>query len=105
MPDYPQHDDHDASLMRASIPGRPSGLLSRASAIAILAPGRAWLECSIILSALTMLVPALACGAFVCAVMARRSDNPRATAALLASVWCGMLGLGLRTATGIGYLP
>jgi len=45
---------------------------------------------------------ALALGA---ALLARRATNRRWLAAALAAVWCGFLGLLVRTALGGGFVP
>jgi len=69
------------------------------------APGRARLEAAVALAALAILVPALAPAGAGVALTARRAGNPRWLAALLAALWCGLLGASMRGAVGMGLLP
>lgn len=70
-----------------------------------LAPGRGFLELSVLLSAAAILVPLCCPGAVVAAVAARRAGNRRWLAAVLAAVWCGLLGIFLRGIVGMGIAP
>jgi hypothetical protein len=68
-------------------------------------PGRVPLEGSLLLSAVSILVPVLSPAAAGCAVLARRAENPSWRAALVAALWCGVLGLAVRGFFGAGLLP
>lgn len=100
------HDDDPTSVIfRASIPGRPSNLSASRDSLVWQAPGRVALELSILLSALAILVPVCALGAIPAALVARRSGNSRWLAALIAGVWCLLLGVVVRGLTGMGLFP
>lgn len=109
MSDQPADDraeDPAARIFRAAIPGRPGNVGDGQPRIAVLfAPGRGALEASVILSALTLLVPVCCVGAVGFATVARRAGNRRWLAALVAGVWCGVLGLALRAVLGMGVVP
>jgi hypothetical protein len=103
----PQDDDADARIFRAALPGWQSGLSRPKSdrAAVLFAPGRGYLELSIALSAVAIIIPLCAVGAFVASRFARRAGNDRWRAAMIASVWCAFLGVVLRAALGLGVLP
>jgi len=69
------------------------------------APGRIWLELSVILAALAIIVPVLGVGAMGFAMQARAAGNRRWLAALLASAWCLALGVAIRGLLGQGLVP
>jgi hypothetical protein len=98
-------EDPDAMIFRAAIPGRISGSSPRPAGVPWLAPGRGALEVSVLLSALAILVPVCSLGAVVSAVVSRRSGSPRWLAALIAAIWCGMLGVVVRYVIGIELVP
>jgi len=108
----PRHDNADGDrpadrLVRAGLPGRPSGMTPvRSQGIDdVWTPGRPSLEWAVVLAALGILVPVVALGSAGFALRARRQGSPRWLAALLASLWCLGLGLVLRRAGGIGVFP
>lgn len=94
-------------IFRTAIGGRPSRLHPDGDARAdeLWAPGRGMLELSVLASALTILVPVLVLGAIGCAVVARRRGHPRGTVALVAAVWCLLLGVALRHVVGLPIVP
>jgi len=69
------------------------------------APGRARLEAAVLLAALAILVPVLAPAGVGAALTARSAGHPRWLAALVAALWCGLLGAALRGAVGMELLP
>jgi hypothetical protein len=100
-------DEPTEIIFRAALPGRPGALLppaDRGGAPLLFAPGRLALEAAVLLAALAILVPLCAPGAMACALTARHRGNRRGLAALVAAVWCGVLGLVLRRALGLGIL-
>ena len=68
-------------------------------------PGRASLEWSVILSALTILVPMLVVPAIYFALRCRRQHGPRWLVALLAACWCALLGSAFRLFGGLPIIP
>ena len=99
-------EDLATLLVRASIPGRPSGLHpTSARALSLFAPGRTRLEAAVLFAALAILAPWASVAAVAFALAARRAGNRRWLAALAAAVWCGVLGLAVRVATGLGFFP
>jgi hypothetical protein len=103
-------------LFRAALPGRPSRLVRPPDpgrggsgrpdgGTLLFAPGRAALEAAVLLAALAILVPLCAPPALACALVARRRDNPRWLAALVAAAWCGLLGVVVRLALGVAVAP
>jgi len=100
-------DRPEDRLLRASIPGRPTGVWRspRVSIDDIWAPGRPALEVSVLLSAVAMVVPVAGLGACAFAWQARRRGNGRATLALVAACWCILLGVVLRLALGLAVVP
>ena len=106
MSDRHLDEDDGARLLRASLSGWQTGVSRRAErASPLFDPGRGRLELAVLLSAAAMLVPVAAFPALVAAVSARRAGNPRAVAACLAAIWCGMLGLVVRGVVNIGPIP
>ena len=71
----------------------------------VFAPGRASLEWSIILSALTILVPMLVVGAVFFALRCRRQKGARWRAALIAAIWSAFLGVIFRSVGGLPIIP
>ena len=68
-------------------------------------PGRSSLQWSVVLSALTILVPVLALGAIGFALRCRRQRGERWLAALIAACWCLFLGVAFRRAGGLPIIP
>jgi hypothetical protein len=101
-------DDLDSRVFRRSVLGLPIGRygkLSGEGSLAVTAPGRGWLEATVVLAAVAILLPVLSVPAVVAGFRARRAGNPRWLAGLLASVWCGLLGILLRAALGATLVP
>ncbi|MHB8467303.1 MAG: hypothetical protein ACYDH6_22195 [Acidimicrobiales bacterium] len=100
-------EDPGARIVRAAaLAGRPGDLLTRGRPQADLyAPGRGFLEISILLSALAILIPVCAAGAVPAALLARRAGNRRWLAALLAALWCALLGAALRSVLALAVVP
>lgn len=101
-------DNLNDRLLRVTLPGRPSFLGRRETkytAADVFAPGRPSLELSVLLSALAIVIPMLSIGAGLFAVRSSRQGHPRARAALIAAVWCGVLGVIIRLGGGLEVLP
>lgn len=96
-------------IVRAAIPGRPRVPSPPAapdtSTTLVWQPGRASLEWSILCSAVGLLFPLLALVGAGFAIRARRQGSPRWLAALLAALWCLVLGGSVRLALGFGFIP
>ena len=109
MSESPDPSEQSGRIFRAALPGWNTAISGRnrdaERAAALFAPGRGRLECSILLSALAMLVPVAAVGAVTFAVLARRAGNPRWRAAIAAALWCGLVGITLRSGLGLGMVP
>lgn len=71
----------------------------------LFAPGRARLELSVLLAAVALLFPVSAFGAMAAALLARRSGHQRWSAALVAGLWCGLLGVAVRASLGLATFP
>jgi hypothetical protein len=97
----------DRILRAAAVGGRPIHIGRRQTLEAsdFWAPGRSSLQWSVILSAFTLLIPVAAIGALSFAVRARHQGSPRWMAAVIAAVWCFILGATVRTVFGIGIVP
>ena len=108
MSDLPP-PDNDERIFRAAVTNWPSKLSGpyapAAAAPHIPAPGRGWLELSVLASAIAIIVPISSALALVSAVLARRAASPKWRAAAGAAVWCGLLGLVVRTGLGGGLIP
>jgi hypothetical protein len=99
---------HDDAIWRAAIPGRPSRALSALpndDSSRLYQPGRSSLEWSVLCSALSLILPVAIVFALLFARRARRRGSPRWLAALLAAVWCGLLGVYVRFAFGFPIVP
>jgi hypothetical protein len=109
MSDTHHHEepiDPGAQVFRAALPGWQSVIADHDRDVPVMfVPGRGSLEGSILLSAFALLEPVLAIAALVFALRARSAGNRRWLAALLASLWCGGLGLVLRMGLGFGLVP
>jgi hypothetical protein len=93
-------------LYRSMVPGRPATAKRARVDIAWLwAPGRAALEMAVILSAFAILVPVLAAPAIAFALRARSRGHTRWLAVAGAALWCGLLGIVVRTGLGLGIVP
>jgi hypothetical protein len=102
------HDpDESGRIFRAALPGWQSVITRRrdGGAALLFAPGRRWLEASVLAAAVSLLVPSLAVVAVGAALLSRRAGNSRWLAALLAALWCGLLGTVVRGALGIAVVP
>jgi hypothetical protein len=100
------HEDQGDRIFRASLSGWQTAISRRDDVgSALFAPGRGWLEGSIVLAAFSILVPMLSLLSILCSLGARRAHNSRWLAALIAAIWCGILGVVVRTAMGMGVLP
>jgi hypothetical protein len=69
------------------------------------APGRSSLEWSVALSAIAIVAPVCSLGAAGFAIRCRRAGGQRWRAALLAAVWCGLIGIAFRRVGGLGLIP
>jgi hypothetical protein len=67
--------------------------------------GRASVEWSVCAAAFALLFPELALLGVAFAIRSRRHGSPRWLAALLASVWCGILGVIVRLYVHLGVAP
>jgi hypothetical protein len=95
------------NIFRAALPGRPGALLPPADpgrSALLLAPGRLALEAAVLLAAVAILLPLCAPGAMACALAARRRGNRRGLAAFVTAAWCGLLGVVIRRALGLGIV-
>jgi len=104
MSDHCEENPTDA-IFRAAIPGRLSGFSRRRDTLLWQAPGRAPLEVSVLASAIAILIPICVVVAIPAALVARRAGNGRWLAALLAAIWCGLLGSAVRYLLGVGLIP
>jgi hypothetical protein len=104
-----QRADDEERIFRIAVTPWPTGIRGRFAAhepaIHVPAPGRGWLELSVLLAAFAILAPACAVGSAGFALVARRASNSRWAAALVAAVWCGFLGFCVRTALGFPVAP
>ncbi len=107
MPERDERPTPSQRILRSAIGGRPSRMEPETSTPVdeFWAPGRGALECSVVLSALAILVPLLFVGAVSCAWLARRRGHPRWLIATIAAVWCGFLGAFIRYGTGLPIVP
>ncbi len=102
----PSHEDPDARVFRAALaPLRRQGPPSPDRALRLFAPGRKALEAAIGLAAVAIVMPVVSIAAIWFAIAARRAENPRGTAAVVAAVWCGVLGTFLRFTLGFPVIP
>ena len=105
----PRGPDNDERIFRAAVtswPSQVSGPYARREPDRHVAElGRGWLELSILASIAAIGVPVCSALALGAALLARRATNRRWLAAALAAVWCGFLGLLVRTALGGGFVP
>jgi len=101
------HEEPTEIIFRAALPGRPGALLPPADpgrSALLFAPGRLALEAAVLLAAVAILLPLCAPGAMACALTAHRRGNRRGLAAFAAAAWCGVLGVIVRRALGLGIL-
>jgi len=100
-------DDPWPQIVRAATPGRPRLAPSRREIDTPLVwqPGRAAVEWSILCGAVGLLFPLLALIGAGFALRARRQGSTRWLAALLAALWCAVLGGIVRLAVGFGLFP
>jgi hypothetical protein len=68
-------------------------------------PGRAAFELALALSALALVFPWVVIGALAAAIRARRQGSSRAGRAVVAALWCCLLGIVVRTYLGFGVFP
>ena len=68
-------------------------------------PGRSVFELSLALSALSLVFPWVVIGSIGAAVAARRRGSSRAGRAVIAALWCCLLGLAVRMYLGFGVFP
>lgn len=94
-------------IVRAAIPGRPrtQSPPQETDTPMVWQPGRGALEWSILCSAIGLLFPLLALAGAGFALRARLQGNSRWLAALLAALWCLILGGSVRLALGFGLVP
>jgi hypothetical protein len=78
----------------------PADALSR-----FIEPGRSAYELSLALCAMSLVFPWLAVGALGTAVLALHRGSRRGWALLPCSVWCCIVGLGIRQYIGFGIFP
>ncbi len=101
-----EDDDPTGRIFRAGLTGA-SGIPRRDPLpdSQLFAPGRAWLELSILAAALAIVLPVLSTVALLGALGARARGNRRWLAAALAAIWCGFLGVAVRSHLGMGLVP
>jgi hypothetical protein len=68
-------------------------------------PGRAAFELSLALCALALVFPWVGVGAVLAAARSWQKGSRRAWRALLAALWCCILGLVIRGYLGVGVFP
>ena len=96
MPDY-RNDETDALRLSGS---------ERVDALArFIEPGRGAYELSLAFCALSLVFPWVAVAALGTALLALHRGSRRAWALLPCSVWCCIVGLGIRQYIGFGIFP
>jgi hypothetical protein len=71
----------------------------------IYGPGRSSLQWSVVFSALAILVPMLSVVAVFFALRCRHQHGPRWLVALVAALWCALLGSAFRAFGGLPIIP